>query len=207
MKIVVLGATGNAGSEIVTEAARRGHTVVAVSRREPTAPLPAGATWQAGDATDPQAVGRLAAEADTVVSALGPSREPGGDPSAFAETLRGIAGAVGNARLAVVGGAGSLEAAPGVRLVDTPEFPEVYKAEALAHSDGLAVLKAADPALDWTYLSPAPILGPGERTGRYRTGTDSPVGESISYADYAIALVDELERPAHVRSRWTVAAA
>lgn len=207
MNIVVLGATGNAGREIVTEAARRGHTVTAVSRHEPTDALPAGATWQAGDATAPADVARLAAGADAVVSAIGPSREPGGDPTAFAEVLRGVAGSVGTARLAVVGGAGSLEAAPGVRLVDSPDFPEAYKAEALAHGDALAVLKAADPALDWTYLSPAPILAPGERTGRYRTGTDSPVGESISFADYAIALVDELERPAHVRSRWTVASA
>lgn len=205
MKIVIFGGTGNVGSAIVAEAAGRGHEVVAVSRREPSGPLPAGATWQAGDAADAASVRAVTAGADAVVSAIGPSREPGGDPQAFVGILLGLAEAVGATRLAVVGGAGSLEAAPGVRLLDTPEFPPEYLAESRAGADSLAKLRAADLAADWTYLSPAPVIGPGERTGSYRVSDETPAGSFISFADYAVALVDELEHPAHRRVRFTVA--
>jgi putative NADH-flavin reductase len=205
MRILVYGGTGRVGSEIVAEAARRGHDVTVVSRREPAQPLPAGATWQAGDAADTATVAKAAAGADAVVSALGPSREPGGDPFAFAGIVRGLADAVGGTRLVVVGGAGSLQAEPGVRLVDTPEFPAEYRTEALATAEALEALRGTAPTVDWTYLSPAPVLDAGERTGGYRVGEDSPVGSFISFPDYAIALVDELERPAHRRQRFTVA--
>ena len=205
MKILVYGGTGRIGSAIVGEAAERGHDVVVLSRNAPTHALPAGATWQYGDAADTRAVAKHATDADVVVSALGPSREPDGEPYAFAGVVAGLAQAVGLTRLVVVGGAGSLLAAPGVRLVDTPEFPEVYKAEALATAAALESLRATDPSVDWTYLSPAPVIDEGERTGGYRVGGDSPVGEFVSIADYALALVDELERPAHRRSRFTVA--
>ena len=205
MKILVYGGTGRAGSAIVAEAAGRGHDVVAVSRREPEGGVPSGATWQLGDAADASAVAKAATDADVVVSALGPSREPDGNPFAFAGIVRGLTDAVGAARLVVVGGAGSLLAAPGIRLVDTAEFPEAYKTEALATAEALEALRATDPSVDWTYLSPAPVLDEGERTGSYRVGDESPVGSFISFADYAIALVDEIERPAHRRARWTVA--
>src|SRR5581483_965974 len=121
-------------------------------------PLPAGATWRAGDAADPAAVAQAAAGADVVVSALGPSREPGGDPFAFAGIVRGLADAVGGTRLVVVGGAGSLQAGPGVRLVDTPDFPPEYRTEALATAEALEALRGTAPSVDWTYLSPAPVL-------------------------------------------------
>jgi hypothetical protein len=112
-----------------------------------------------------------------------------------------------DARLAVVGGAGSLEVAPGVQLVDTPEFPAEYKAEALAGRDFLGVLRSTQD-LDWTYLSPSAILMPGERTGAFRLGKDqlltAPDGRSwITVEDYVIALTDELERPQHRRERFT----
>jgi putative NADH-flavin reductase len=147
----------------------------------------------------------LAAEHDVVVSAIGPSREVGGDPSAFAETLTQLATDVRAARLIVVGGAGSLLAAPGVRLVDTAEFPEIHKVEALAAADSLAALQELDSAGEWTYLSPAPVLEPGARTGSYVLGDDNPVGDTISVEDFAVALVDEIERPAHTGRRFTVA--
>lgn len=205
MKILVYGGTGRVGSAIVAEAARRGHDVIASSRHVPADDVPANVVWQSGDAADRASVAKAATDVDVVVSALGPSREPEGDPFAFAGIVRGIADAVGATRLVVVGGAGSLLAAPGIRLVDTPEFPEMYKSEALATADALEVLRATDPSVDWTYLSPAPVIDEGERTGTYRVGDDNPVGSFISFADYAIALVDEIERPAHRRNRWTVA--
>lgn len=204
MKILVYGGTGRVGSAIVAEAARRQHDVIAVSRHEP-AKLPANVVWQRGDAADTAAVGKAATDVDVVVSALGPSRDPGGDPFAFAGLVAGLAQAAGLTRLVVVGGAGSLLAAPGVRLVDTPQFPAIYKTEALASAAALEELRGSAESVDWTLLSPAPVIDEGERTGSYRIGSDSPVGEFISFADYAIALVDELERPAHRRTRFTVA--
>jgi uncharacterized protein len=205
MQIAVYGGTGRVGSAIVTEASGRGHDVVVVSRREPSGELPAGASWQHGDASDIAAAAKLATDVDAIVSALGPSRDPAGDPFAFAGIVRGLAGAVGGTRLVVVGGAGSLLTDAGVRLVDTDEFPDVYRTEALASAEALEVLRGSAADLDWTFLSPAPVIDEGERTGSYRLGADHPVGTFISFADYALALVDELERPAHRRARWTVA--
>ena len=112
------------------------------------------------------------------------------------------------ARYLVVGGAGSLEVAPGVKLIDTPEFPEAYKAEAGRGGAFLAYLRGVED-LDWTFLSPSALFFVGDRKGHFRLGTDQLLvdGEgnsSISYADYAIALVDEIEAPRHVRQRFTV---
>jgi putative NADH-flavin reductase len=198
MKIAVYGATGQVGSKVVAEARGRGHDVTALSRR-------GGPGVTAGDAADLDQVREVAASHDVVVSALGPSRVPGEDPHTFAGTVRGLMSAVGATRLVVVGGSGSLFVAPGVRLVDAPGFPEIYKAESLAGAEAFDALREAGPELDWTYLCPAPEMGPGERTGTYVSGLDEPVGNSISFDDYAIALVDEIERPAHRRQRFTVA--
>lgn len=203
MKIAVYGGTGNIGSQIVGEAVARGHDVMALARHEK--PVATGATFATGDATDVNAVRRIAASHDVVVSALGPTRDPNGDPDLFVDVIRGLAGAVGTTRLVVVGGAGSLYAKPGVRLLDTPEFPEAYKREARAGAKAFDFLRGAGPDLDWTYLSPAPEIGPGERTGTYASALDEPAGSYITFADYAVALVDEIEAPAHQRQRFTVA--
>jgi len=203
MKIAVYGATGNVGSRIVAEAVRRGHVVTALSRNP--GDVTAGIEWRHGDLADTGDVSSVAAAHDAIVTANGPSRVPGEDPNAFVGLMRSVAGAVGSTRLVVVGGAGSLEASPGVRLFDLPEFPDAYKPEALASAGVLAFLRASDEALNWTYLSPAPEIGPGERTGSYRTELDVPAGSWISYEDYAVALVDELENPTHQRARFTVA--
>jgi putative NADH-flavin reductase len=205
MKIAVFGATGQVGSQVVAEAVRRGHHVTALSRRATTAPD--GATPVVGDAVDVSTVREVAASHDVVLSAVGPSRDPGGDPDAFVGVVQGLTEAVGGTRLIVVGGSGSLLAAPGVRLVDTPDFPDVFKAEALAQMQALEVLRAAGPDLDWTYVSPAPMVEAGERTGVYVSGLDEPVGLSITFADWAVALVDEIDEPAHRRQRFTVASA
>jgi putative NADH-flavin reductase len=111
-------------------------------------------------------------------------------------------------RLLMVGGAGSLEARPGVQLIDTPDFPEAYKPEASAGRSALNALRA-ESSLDWTFLSPSAVIAPGERTGKFRLGKDEVLigadGKSrISIPDYAIALVDELETPRHTRRRFTV---
>jgi len=203
MKIAVFGATGRAGKVIAAEAARRGHDVTALSRHE--AELPAGLVWQRGDLADAETVARVAKEHDVIVTANGPSRVPGEDPFAFASLIEGLSNVAGSARIVVVGGAGSLEAAPGVRLVDTPEFPEEYKQEALATAAALEYLRSQSLA-DWTYLSPAPVFPAGEPTGSYVVGTDNPVGTSISGEDFAIALIDEIENPQHRNTRFTVAA-
>ncbi|MBP0492025.1 NAD(P)-dependent oxidoreductase [Pararoseomonas indoligenes] len=200
MNIALIGATGNAGSRILAELARRGHAVTAIARKAPGA-LPPGATFRAGDANDRDALAALLRGHDAVVSSVH-------FLASDAETLIGAVKAAGVPRYLVVGGAGSLEVAPGLRLVDTPDFPAAYKAEATAGAAFLDRLRREE-ALDWTFLSPSAFFVPGERTGRFRLGGDSLLvdvaGESrISFEDFAIALSDELETPAHSRRRFTV---
>lgn len=195
MKIAVYGATGAIGSAIVSEATTRGHDVTRISRR--------GGGDLAGDALDPAFAADVAAGHDVIVSAIGPSRTED-DGTRFADSIANLVSTVGQRRLVVVGGAGSLTV-DGVRLVDTPQFPEIYKAEALKGADSLAVLRAATESVDWTYLSPAPVILPGERTGSYSVELETPAGDQISIEDYAFALVDEIEVPAHRRKRFTVA--
>jgi putative NADH-flavin reductase len=215
MKTVVFGATGNIGERIVKEALARGHDVVAVVRdpsrsKGTTAPV----SLVSGDATDSASVANLARGADAIVNAISPRPNSYGKP---APSLTGSARAMiegarqaGVKRLIIVGGAGSLEVAPGVALVDTPPFPEEYKPEALAQRDALNVYRSEAGELDWTYVSPAAMIQPGTRTGKYRTTGDRLLmdGEApatISFEDYAVALLDELERPQHVRQRFGVA--
>ncbi len=138
-----------------------------------------------------------------IVSAIGPSRT-GGDRRAYLAQVRNLAETAGQARLIVVGGAGSLLAG-GKRLVDDPAFPEIYRAEALIVAEALDYLRGLGNDVDWTFISPAPVIQPGQRTGTYKTGTDAPAGDSISAEDYAVALLDEIDRPAHHRQRFTVA--
>lgn len=209
MKIAVVGGSGMIGSRIVSEAATRGHQVTSISRSGTSAPqatvrAQANVTAQAADITDSSVAKAAAADHDVVVSAIGPSRDPDGHPDEFAGVLSQLAIDTRPTRLIVVGGAGSLEAAPGVRLVDTPEFPEIYRTEALATAEGLSALERLDLG-DWAYLSPAPATEPGTRTGSYKVGENSPVGDSISAEDLAVALVDEIEKPAHSGARFTVA--
>jgi hypothetical protein len=157
-----------------------------------------------GSAGDTGLTKRIADEVDVVVSAIGPSRT-GGDRREFLAQLRNLVETLGSARIIVVGGAGSLIMPDGIRLIDQPYFGEMYKAEALIGAESLEYVRGLDEGVDWTYFSPAPVIQPGERTGRYVGGVDSPTGESISAEDYAVALIDEIERPAHRRRRFTAA--
>jgi uncharacterized protein len=201
MRIAVYGGTGMIGRRVVAEALARGHEVTGISRSG--GDLPDGARGLRGDAGDPDFAKQVASGADVVVSSIGPSRA-GGDPRAYLAQLRNLVETLGGARLLVVGGAGSLLVGGG-RLLDHPDFPEIYRAEALVAAEALDYLRGLGDETDWTYFSPAPLIEPGQRTGGYRVGTDSPAGDSISAEDYAVALLDEVGQSAHRRQRFTAA--
>jgi putative NADH-flavin reductase len=205
VKIIVFGANGRQGSRIVTEALNRGHQVTAAVRAEDRAGnVDPRADIVVSDALDPARITAVAVGHDAAVNA---TRERHADVARA--LLEGLARA-GVKRLVIVGGASSLEVAPGQRLLDTPDFPEEYKAEAASGAESLDVYRAADGPVEWSYVSPGEVLAPGERTGRYRTGTEQLLvaddGRSyISMEDFAVALLDELERPQHVNQRFTAA--
>ena len=201
MKVAVLGASGRAGSEITRELASRGHSVTAIARKPDAIPAASGVTPVAGDASDPTALAALIKGADAVISAL--------HFDVPASTLLGALKTAGVPRLLVTGGAASLQVAPGVLLFDTPEFPAEWKPIAKGGIDFLDDLRH-EKEIDWTFFSPAALIEEGPRTGAYRTGGDQLVvddkGDSkISFADYAIAMVDELEQHRHSRARFTAA--
>jgi putative NADH-flavin reductase len=200
MRIAVYGATGMIGSRVVTEALARDHEVTGITRTG--GELLAARAIQ-GDAGDAELAKRIAGEVDVVVSAIGPSRT-GGDRREYLGHLSNLAETAGDARLLVVGGAGSL-LVDGKRLVDNPNFPDAYKAEALIAAEALEYVRGLGDGVDWTFFSPAPVIAPGERTGTYKVGADSPAGDSVSAEDFAVALLDEIEKPAHRRKRFTVA--
>lgn len=199
-KVALIGASGNAGSRILKELSDRGHEVTAIARNpDRIAKLP-GVTAAAGDLYDVNLLASLLKGADVVVSAV---HFTASDPSLLVEAVR----QAGVKRYIVVGGAGSLEIAPGHRLIDQPDFPEAYRAEAQGGAAFLDLLRGITD-LDWTYISPSAEFTPGQRTGIFRLGKDEllvgPQGSKISFEDFAVALVDEIENPAHSRSRFTV---
>ncbi|HEX2079477.1 MAG TPA: NAD(P)-dependent oxidoreductase [Longimicrobium sp.] len=214
MKIVLFGATGHVGQRITAEALRRGHQAVGVARDPSRAQsVDPRVTLVHGDATDPASVASIVRGADAVVTSVSPRPGSTGSAPRLVDVARAvIAGAreAGVRRLIAVGGAASLEVAPGVALLDTPDFPELYRDEATQGRDSLKVYREEADGLDWTFISPAIVIQPGERTGRYRTTDDTILfdenGQSvISYEDYAVALLDELENPRHVGRRFGVA--
>lgn len=201
MKIALIGATGFIGSRLLTELTSRGHQVTAIVRNPEKVPQGAGITALKGDVYDRDGLAALLAGHDAVISAVHFSAS---DPA----TLLAAVKQSGVKRYLVVGGAGSLEVAPGVKLFDTKEFPAIYLDEARKGGAFLDLLKG-ESGLDWTFLSPSALIEPGERTGKFRLGKDQLLvdanGQSrISAEDYAIALVDELEKPAYSRQRFTV---
>jgi len=216
MKVTVIGATGFVGKALVRELLDRGHEVTGIARHPAKeGAAPAGLVLKTGDATDPDQLAGLVKGADAVVSAFNAGWT---NPNLYKDFLSGSesiqAGVkkAGVRRLVVIGGAGSLEIAPGKQLVDTPEFPAEYKAGATAARDYLNILKKENE-LDWTFFSPAILMHPGTsgiRKGVYRKGLDNPVfdkdGQSIlSVEDLSVAIVDELEQPRHIRQRFTAA--
>jgi uncharacterized protein len=201
MKVAIIGIGGRVGSRLATELLRRGHTVTGIDRRPSRIDPRPGVTLKQGDATQPTILAPLLAGSDAVLSA---SRFQTSDANALITSVK----KAGVKRLLVVGGAGSLEVAPGKTLVDTPDFPEAYKAESQAGVEFLSALRH-EKDLDWTFLSPSAEFAPGERTGKFRLGGDQLLfdtkGKSwVSMEDFAIAMVDELEHPKHSRQRFTV---
>ena len=200
--IAIIGATGRAGSRLLEEALRRGHTVTAIARKA-SEKLSGRADVKVvdADALDAPALEKALAGHDAVYSAAHFSTVP---PAAIIGPVQ----RAGVKRLLVVGGAGSLFAAPGLKVIETPNFPDAYRAEATAGGVFLDALRN-EKELDWTFLSPSAEFVEGERTGKFRLGKDdllvSAEGRSwITFEDYAIAFIDELEKPAHSRQRYTI---
>lgn len=224
MNIALFGATGTIGKRILGEALRRGHDVTAVVRdpsRLAEADLQEMGTEMGtakskrgtlrvieGDILMPDSIAKAAEGQDAVISAYGPRF---GDEDELQEATRCLIEGTrrgGARRLIAVGGAGSLEVAPGVRLMDTPEFPEEIRPLARAHNEALALYQASD--LGWTVICPPAVIEPGIRTGQFRIGLDRLITDErdqsrITVEDYAVALLDEVEDPQFQGARFTVA--
>ncbi len=211
MKIAIIGATGTIGQRITNEALERGHEVKALLRdQERIAKIelshPKLSVAQV-DILDPASVAAAVADVDVVVNATG--ARAGDIRKFYVDSTNAVIEAVkrtGSKRLLVVGGAGSLEVAPGMLLVNIPEFREEWKPGANAQVETLVIYRSS--AIDWTFFSPSALIMPGRRTGKYLLGTDQLLtndqGESyISAEDYAVALLDEIENPQFIRQRFT----
>jgi putative NADH-flavin reductase len=215
MKIVVFGATGNVGRCVVAEALSRGHEAIGVVRDPEAVKSPdKRVKLVKGDATNADSIAKIVRGADAVVSAISPRPNARGLPApSLAANSRALIKGLRDAkvkRVLYVGGASSLEVAPGRALADTPDFPEIYREEAREGREALAIWRNDAKGLDWTYLSPAAEIAPGKRTGKYRTTgdkllTDAAGRSFITFEDYAVAVLDELESPQHVAKRFGVA--
>ena len=212
MKLVIFGATGHIGRAITTETLQRGHDVTAVvrdlSRLSGAYPK---LDVVAGDIARPTTYADFLRLADAVIVAISARRD--GDPASLARNAGIVLEAAAKARvgrLAWVGGAGSLEVQPGIRVIDDAHFPAAWRPEAEAQAEALALFRASKANIDWVYVSPAALIEDGEHTGNYRIGGDQLLvgadGKSrISVADFAAALVDRIEQNDHPRQRITVA--
>ena len=206
MKVLVYGASGNSGSRIVDELLRRGHQVTAVARN--LSQWPATVAQRLDDLSKVETIAAIIAGAEVVVSAY---RAPTDAPDALIGVTQRLIAAVegnGNTRLLVVGNTAVLELAPGVSLFAAGRVPAAWMVFAAAHARALSLLDAS--AINWTYFSPAADFVPGLRTGKFRIGgkafSAEAGGESrISFEDYAVALVDEIELPAHERQVCSIA--
>ena len=208
MKVALYGATGKSGSRILKELVSRGHQVIAIVRDPAKLPQPGSdVVIKQDDLSDPKKIAAAVNGADAVISAYAPPQD---DVDAIVAVTQRQVEALNhgsNVRLIVVGGAGGLNVAPGVTLIDSGYLPEPFLPIAKAHTKALSVLRAS--TIDWTYLAPAAYFEPGTRTGKFRLGTDELIANDqqesrISMEDYAIALVDELEKPKHRRQRFSI---
>jgi putative NADH-flavin reductase len=205
MNVVLYGATGNSGGRILQELLSRGYKVTAVARN--TSKLPPTVTAKQDDLSNVETIAAIIKGADAVISAYAPPQDDTDALLGVTERLIAAVKRAGNIRLIIVGGAASLEVAPGVTLLSSGHLPAPWIPIATSHAHVLKMVQASD--IYWTYFSPAAFFEPGERTGKFRLGTDQLVADSkgqskISFEDYAIALVDELEKPAHERARFTI---
>lgn len=206
MKIFLIGASGMIGSRILAEAVARGHEVIAGARRPDRIAASAQVHPVAADTADPEGLAAQAARADVIVAAASP-RSTGDAVAEMGQIGAAVmqAAKASGKRLVLVGGAGSLNLPDGSPLL--PHLPQEYKAEATGMKAVRDRLRDSD--LDWTFFAPAGLIQPGERTGSFRLGTDTLISDAegnsrISAEDYAVALVDELETPAHRRGMMTI---
>jgi putative NADH-flavin reductase len=207
MHIALYGATGKSGSRILTELLSRGHQVTAIARDPVKLAAQPGLTVVEGDVSSASGIATKIKGADAVVSAYGPPADDTDQLLPVTEHFIKAVREAGILRFLVVGGAGSLEVAPGVTVIDSGHLPAEWMPIAVSHANALKLLQKSD--INWTYFSPAGFFVPGERTGKFRLGTNQLIaneqGDSrISLEDYAIALVDELEKPQHERARFTI---
>lgn len=213
MKIALIGATGFTGAPVLAELLSRGHQVTALARTPEKLQAQKGLSVVKADVLDEKQVAAAVAGHDAVISAYNPGWSEPKIHDIFLQGSQAILQGVKQAgvkRVLVIGGAGSLYVAPGVQLVDVPQFPAEYKQGALAARELLTRIEK-ESTLDWTFISPPIGLAPGERTGKYRVGAndllpgkgDVPAG--ISVADLAVAIVDEIEKPQHIKKRFTAA--
>jgi putative NADH-flavin reductase len=208
MRVALYGATGRTGSRILQELVRRKYHVIAVVRDGQAPQASTNTTWKTDDLSQVPQIVDVVRGADAVISAYA---APQYDSDALVGVCERLAEAVEVSRvprLLVVGGAGVLEVSPGVTLLDSGRLPSAWVPMASAHSKALARLRQMP--IDWTYISPAALFEPGERTGTYRTSKQTLLmdqkGESrISMEDFAIALIDELEQGKHLRASYAVA--
>ena len=211
MKIALLGATGFVGSALLNEALDRGHAVTAIVRHPEKLAARDRLTAIAGDVYDADSLASSIKGHDALISAFNPGWK---DPNLYDDQVLGTSSIIqainkaGLKRVLWVGGAGGLEVRPGVRVVDGPDFPSAIRPGSLATINALEQLKR-EPELDWSYLAPSANMKSGQRTGKFRLGgdqllTDANGQSHISVQDFAVAMIDELERPAHIRRRYTV---
>lgn len=201
MKIAIIGASGKAGARLVREAQRRGHAVTALVRAPQNYDKLADEEVAAGDVQEPAALATALAGHDVVISAV---TFEATDPQKLIAAVR----ASGVKRYLVVGGAGSLEIAPGKLFIDAPDFPAFVLEEARCGKALLEALRDTDD-LEWTMIAPSAYFVPGERTGKFRLGDDTLLvdgnGKSwITYEDLAVAMLDEIATPRAIRKRITV---
>lgn len=209
MKILLLGATGHVGSRVLDEALDRGHEVTGVARHIDSLSPQDNLNVVQADASDTDTVTQLANGHDAIAVAI--SNRGKGGTETYLKVIRATLDAAQRSdadRVLIVGGAGSLKVSPDTELVDTPDFPEEWKDEALAGREARDIAQKSDA--NWTFLSPPALLEPGERTGNYRVGgryllIDDEGNSQISMEDFAVALVDELENADHEREQFTVA--
>jgi putative NADH-flavin reductase len=201
MKIALIGATGNIGAKIVNEAVERGHEVTGIARDVAGLQGRKGVTAASCDITDEDKLAGILRGHDAVIVSVKHN-------TCDVEHVYAACRQAGVKRVLVVGGAASLEVEPGVMLIDTPGFPEEIKVEAAPAVEALKRIREVDD-LDWSFVSPSIIIAPGERTGQFRLGADELLkdanGDSrISQEDFAVAMLDEVEKPQHIRRRFTV---
>lgn len=202
MNITIYGATGYLGKEIFTELVERGHSVLSVSRSDSGANASSKVSTKIADFGDVEVLKEVDEDSDVIVISIAPDRT-GLSHEPLLEAHRQLIARGMTSRILIVGGAGALEV-DGVLLKDTPDFPDMFQPEATTMKLVLDLYRSSS-GINWTMIAPAPEIVPGERSGKYNLGKDSPAGASISTQDFAVAVVDEIEAAQHVGERFTVA--